>query len=137
MKKIINGSRYDTETAKRLGYWENMPDVMDLFWCSETLYRTKAGKYFLHGDGGPGSRYANFPRGEQIIPLSEDAAKNWAEEHLDGNAYEAAFGAVDDDITQVAAYLPSSLLEKLDAYKAAHNMSRSDIIIAALREYLK
>ena len=136
MRKIINGARYDTDTAKRLGYWENGPDIRDLFWCSETLYRTKAGKYFLHGDGGPGSRYANAPNGEQIIPISEDGAKAWAEKNLDGDAYEAAFGSVDDDITQVAAYLPSSLLVKLDNYKAAHNMSRSDIIIAALRAYL-
>lgn len=136
MKKVINGSRYDTDTAKRLGYCENGPDIRDLFWCSETLYRTKAGKYFLHGDGGPGSRYASSPNGEQIIPITEDGAKAWAEKNLDGDAYEAAFGSVDDDVTQVAAYLPRSLLVKLDDYKAAHNMSRSDIIIAALRAYL-
>lgn len=136
MKKIINGSRYDTATAKQIGYWENGPDIRDLFWCSETLYRTKAGKYFLHGDGGPGSVYASCPNGEKIIPLTEDNAKAWAEKKLDGDAYEVAFGAVNDDVTQVAAYLPSNLLSKLDDYKASHNMSRSDIIIAALRAYL-
>lgn len=137
MKKIINGSRYDTDTAKRLGYWENGPDIRDLFWCSESLYRTKAGKYFLHGSGGRGSRYASAPNGGQIIPITEDGAKAWAEKKLDGDAYDAAFGSVDDGTTQVASYLPSSLLAKLDNYKAAHNMSRSDIIIAALRAYLQ
>lgn len=136
MKKIINGSRYDTETAKRLGWWESGPDIRDLFYCSETLYRTKSGKYFLHGEGGPGTAYGNRPNGEQIIPIAEDAAKAWAEEHMSGDDYEVAFGAVDDDITQVAAYLNSSLLNKLDAYKAEHNMSRNEIIIAALRAYL-
>lgn len=136
MKKIINGSRYDTETAKRLGWWESGPDIRDLFYCSETLYRTKSGKYFLHGEGGPGTAYGNSPNGEQIIPIAEDAAKAWAEEHMSGDDYEVAFGAVDDDITQVAAYLNSSLLNKLDAYKAEHNMSRNEIIIAALRAYL-
>lgn len=136
MKKIINGSRYDTETAKRLGWWESGPDIRDLFYCSETLYRTKSGKYFLHGEGGPGTAYGNRPNGEQIIPIAEDAAKAWAEEHMDGDDYEAAFGAVDDDITQVAAYLNSGLLNKLDAYKAERKMSRNEIIIAALRAYL-
>jgi len=55
---------------------------------------------------------------------------------MDGDDYEATFGAVGDDITQVAAYLNSSLLNKLDAYKVEHNMSRNEIIIAALRAYL-
>lgn len=136
MKKIINGSRYDTETAKRLGRWESGTDIRDLLHYSETLYRTKSGKYFLHGEGGHGTTYGNSQNGEQIIPIAEDAAKAWAEEHMDGDDYEATFGAVGDDITQVAAYLNSSLLNKLDAYKVEHNMSRNEIIIAALRAYL-
>lgn len=136
MKKIINGSRYDTETAKRLGRWESGPDIRDLLHYSETLYRTKSGKYFLHDEGGHGTTYGNSQNGEQIIPIAEDAAKAWAEEHMDGDDYEATFGAVGDDITQVAAYLNSSLLNKLDAYKVEHNMSRNEIIIAALRAYL-
>lgn len=142
MKKIINGSRYDTDTAKALGWWETTPDTRDLYYYSEELYRTKAGKYFLHIEGGAGSEAAvqtgsnEWSFGEHIRPISEDTARKWAEKHLDGDGYEKAFGTVDDSITQVAAYLPDSLLRALDAYKADHKMSRSDIIIEALKKFL-
>ena len=41
MKKIINGKKYDTETAEELAYWENMPNALDFNQYSETLYRKK------------------------------------------------------------------------------------------------
>ena len=47
MKKIINGKKYDTETAKWLGdYWNGLGgnDFKKLF---ETLYQKKTGDYFL------------------------------------------------------------------------------------------
>ena len=34
--------------------------------------------------------------GEKIIPLSENEAKKWAENHLDGDEYEKIFGSVDE-----------------------------------------
>lgn len=143
MKKVINGARYDTDTAKRLGHWDSDYNYSGLSHYSETLYRTKSGHYFLHGSGGANSRYAvqvgdsAWRGGESIAPLSDNAARAWAEQHLDFDDYDAAFGVPDDGTTQVSAYLPDSLLLKLDARKQSSGMSRSDIIIAALRAYLK
>ena len=47
MKKIINGSRYNTETAQLLGTHETgLPG--DINHRGQELYRTKVGKYFIY-----------------------------------------------------------------------------------------
>lgn len=144
MKKIINGARYDTDTAKKLGFSQNAPES-DFDWYDETLYRTKSGKYFIHGCGGPRTRYAsrrtdeNWSSGEQILPISEDAARKWAEKNLDATEYEASFSVVDENAHDVQAtvYIPAALAEKLYAKLDEENCSRNELILKALREYLK
>ena len=37
---------------------------------------------------------------QAIIPLSEDEAREWAEEHLSGDEYEEIFGVVEEDESQ-------------------------------------
>lgn len=39
MRKKINGSRYDTDTAKKIAHWESDQDYTGLTHCEETLYR--------------------------------------------------------------------------------------------------
>lgn len=41
MKKIINGRKYDTETAKEVGFFSNEYPCGDFNWCQETLYKRK------------------------------------------------------------------------------------------------
>lgn len=100
MKKIINGKKYDTETAQELGTWENTADASDFNWTAETLYQKRTGEFFIFGEGGPASRYAVaegtnwWSGGKKILPLSWEAAREWAEEHLDADAYEGIFGEV-------------------------------------------
>ena len=136
MKKIINGSRYNTETAKLLGTHETgLPG--DINHRGQELYRTKAGKYFiyLYGNGFP-KPDGWWGWGEEITPITEDAARQWAEQHLDGDAYEAAFGEVAED-ARLNVLLPQELLDKLDARSAADGANRSEIVRAALRAYLE
>lgn len=144
MKKVINGSRYDTDTAKRLGVWESDQDYTGLSHVEETLYRTKAGKYFLHGCGNAASAYAVHKSdgwsapGEKIIPLSDAAARQWAEQHLDADAVELAFGPSSGSAdTQATVYIPDVLARKLAARMAAERCSRNELILRALQEYLK
>jgi hypothetical protein len=98
MKKVIDGKLYNTDTAKKLGYWSNRYNIGDLNYCAETLYKTKSGKYFIHGEGGANTRYAQpaeqnwWTAGEHIEPISEKTAKEWAEEHLNANEYISIFG---------------------------------------------
>ena len=58
MRKIINGSRYSTDTAKKIAHWESDQDYTSFTHCEETLYRTKAGKWFIHGTGNAATVYA-------------------------------------------------------------------------------
>ena len=101
MKKVINGSLYNTDTARFLASWDNKLQITDFAYCAEDLYRTKAGKYFLHCHGGPNSRYGVWHGnsggwGEEIVPLSPIQAQEWAEQHLSGEEYTRIFGDVEE-----------------------------------------
>lgn len=143
MKKYINGSRYDTSTARLIG-GDGYSTPNDLSYWYERLYRTKSGKYFVYGEGGPNSKYRcqlsynEWSGGETIIPLSEEEALKWAEEHLDTDQVDAAFGSpADEEDTRLWVFLPSSVVEQLDAKCSELHCSRAEVIAAALRQYLK
>lgn len=97
MRKVIKGKLYDTDKAVMVAECsEGYPS--DFSYVSETLYRKRTGEYFLHGEGGPMSRYAKscgqnqWTGGEAIKPLGYDEAREWAEDHLEADEYEAEFG---------------------------------------------
>lgn len=139
MKKVIKGAVCDTETATKLGTCDH--DITNrLCWWSETLYRTKSGKYFIHGEGGPGSRYAkaeddgHWKSGEQIDVVSREAAEGWAEEHLDGDGYIAAFG-VPDEVPRITVALASENRAKLEGIRAKTGRTFVEIINDAIAAY--
>ena len=101
MKRIINGRKYDTNTATLIGdAGHSYPS--DFEYWREELYRKKTGEFFLHGWGGPRSGYARrtgqneWSSGEQIIPLSLKEARRWIETYLDADKYEEIFGPVEE-----------------------------------------
>ena len=113
MKKIINGKVYNTETAKRVGAWDNGHFTSDHEYCSEDLYQKKNGEFFLHGEGGAMSKYATsygdgIGYGNFIIPMSYDEAAKWAERHMSTEEYEAVFGEVAEDDTLVHLHISMS-----------------------------
>ncbi len=120
MKKIINGRRYDTTTAKEIGNASYSGSVTDFQWWDETLYLKRTGEFFLYGKGGPMSEYKRmisqneWSGGEKIIPLSIEEAKEWAEKYLDADEYEALF-EVEEDKTLISIWIPDSV--KADADK--------------------
>jgi hypothetical protein len=122
MNRVIEGKRYDTTTAKLLAeVSENYPRDFD--YCEEKLYRTKSGQFFLHGWGGAKSRYGEWHgntggAGEQIMPFSEDDAREWAELHMDADAYEKVFGAITEDSVKISADISESAKAQVDAIKA-------------------
>lgn len=138
MKKIINGKVYDTDTAKMVGSWDNRHPANDFAYCSEELYRKKTGEFFLHGEGGALSRYAshsgdNSGWGEEIIPLTYNAAQEWAEKHLDGDGYCAIFGEPDANSEDVTLGIRVSAAA---AAKLKREASMQGITQAALLERL-
>lgn len=142
MERKINGRRYNTETAKRLATFEAPINPADMDYYTETLCRNKFGAYFLHGQGGARTRYAkrigkdNWASGENVVPLTEDEAKKWAEESCDTATYDRIFRGGEPSPAPVMAYLPPDLLAKVDASKETHG-SRNAVVIAALRAYLE
>lgn len=98
MKKYIQGKKYDTATAKLVGAWGNGCYTTDFNYLSESLYRKRTGEYFIHGEGGARTHYAEqegsgwWSGGEAITPISPEDARQWAEEHLSTDEYDAEFG---------------------------------------------
>lgn len=136
MKKIINNAVYNTDTAKRIGEWDNKTLPNDLLYCAETLYKTKAGKYFLHGEGGAMSKYAvsvgnnSWTGGEHIEPLTPQTAQEWAEERLTAAEYAAEFDepAEADDKVSLNLNIPASTKAKLEKMRTESGKSISALI---------
>ena len=143
MKKIINGSLYNTDTARIIGEWDNGYNGSDFNFCRETLHKTKAGKYFLHGEGGPMSKYSEsrgnneWGSGEHIEPLTPETAQEWAEEHLTADEYAAAFGEPEEAAEGREAMnlsVPTDLKVRLEKLRSEKNMSISQLVEVAVRE---
>lgn len=122
MKKIIRNKLYDTDTATEIGVdCGGGQGPRDFRYWAERLYRKRTGEYFLHGEGGPLTQYArwldgnNRSGGEKIIPMTYEAARSWAEEHLSADEYQAEFGPVDEggDGVDVHVVLPAGIAESL------------------------
>ena len=136
MKKVINGKLYDTEKAVRMASWENIQDVRSFNHMEETLYRKRTGEFFLHGEGEARTRYARqyesnmWGHGEEIVPLTVQAAQEWAEKHLDGDDYERIFGAVSEDEEDILLTFkaPAALDRKLGDKATALGISKSELL---------
>ncbi len=139
MKKIINGKVYDTSTAQAVCTWDNGV-YGDINSVEETLYLKRTGEYFLLGEGGARTQYAtacgdnSWAGGSMIIPLSWEAAREWAEEHMTSEDYEAAFGAVAEDDSKTAVNLNMSVgaIERAKRAAAQAGMSLSNYIESLL-----
>lgn len=146
MNRIIAGRRYDTETAQRLAAWDNGRDPGALNFLSEALYRKPTGELFLHGQGGPSTKYVAFQAdgsmtaGERLTPIAEDVAREWAEHRLDADAYEAIFGEV-EPMAQPAAVrmtisIPADLKVRIDAEARRSKSTPSELMADLLAKAL-
>jgi len=102
MVKVIDGKRYNTDTATEIFHYWNGLSSQDFRNVSEGLYVTKKGSYFLYGSGGPMSKYAvsneNTTSGSSdIIPLSKKDAFKWCEKYADREAIETHFADMIED----------------------------------------
>ena len=135
MRKIICGKRYDTNTAKKIGS-DGYNDRGDLSFWEETLYQKRTGEFFLHGVGGPASKYAEitgqseWAGGEKIIPLEFEKAREWAEKHLEADEYREIFGPVEEDDSRrlISLSLPTTAVETLKRLAAESGKSQSELV---------
>lgn len=95
MNKIINWKKYDTETAKKLGHWEEHKKYVEEWeWdhIEENLYQKETGEFFYH------KIYHRGKEQKESIELCYDEleAMTWAAKHLTGEQYEEIFGEVEE-----------------------------------------
>lgn len=104
MRRVLEGCMYDSSTSEQLACVANTDDLSLSCARRETLYRKRNGQYWLYGEGGGGTEYGHtgpsgkYVPGCKIIPLGEKEAKIWCEDNLDGDAYEAIWGPVSEDM---------------------------------------
>lgn len=139
MNKLINGRRYDTDTARRVAEaMHGLPS--DLNYICETLHRKTTGEYFLHGDGGAATKYAvstggnSWKGGERIIPLTLEEARAWAEEHLTADEVEEIF-ALKEGKKTVALSLDEETIERIRRGAAEVGVSMSEFVSRAVEGY--
>ena len=96
MKAIIDGKRYDTETAELIHEWDNGHYNSDFKMRRKTLYRTAKGSWFIYHEGGAMTDCArtvgNASTGDEYIePVSEDNAFAFLASHDAAAAAEEHF----------------------------------------------
>lgn len=86
MKRIIDGKLYNTDTAIEIASWDNGLYSSDFGHCTETLYKTKNGAFFVYGSGGAMSRWSvpvgsnGRGGGDGMEALTEAEALRWCED---------------------------------------------------------
>lgn len=87
MKRIINGKKYDTETAKVVINCEsNFAKSSPIYFCRK-LYQKTTGEFF--------EWFYNSSGDDKITPLSNSEVKLWVE--INANMrYEELFGEVEE-----------------------------------------
>ncbi len=104
MRAIIEGVRYDTETAELIGEAWNGGNWSDYSHWEAALYRSpRAKRYFLAGSGGPMTMWAKkvgssgWCGSSGIKPMEVTEAFEWAQAHLTDTEVEAAFNDMIED----------------------------------------
>jgi hypothetical protein len=104
MQQVIDRKLYDTETAEEIAQYAPITDKGDYNYLIETLYKTPDGEYFLHGDGGAATKWAEkvsnkrMPN-EEIKLLTDEEALDWCEERaIDGGIVVEEFGELLENV---------------------------------------
>lgn len=125
MKRIINGVTYYTKKAIFLGKYDAGFSKEDIRWSVSELYKTKSGKYFLYGAGGPASSYAKsddifetHTNGESIIPMSQEEVIIWANEYLPDYELETLYKSMLLEAKRLNLEVPPLLRESLRKIKS-------------------
>ncbi|MEG0374646.1 MAG: hypothetical protein RR505_05365 [Raoultibacter sp.] len=139
MRMIINNKVYDTDTAKLLGSFDNGERPGDLHSIEQALYRKKTGEYFVFSEGGAATRYATkkidgWSSGWDIDPMGYRKAKEWAEENLSAEEYEAAFGIPTEGTAAVTVELSAAAKLRLEGEASESGRSYAQIIEALIEK---
>jgi len=107
MIKVIDGKRYNTNTAKLVFSWNNGQFYGDFRRRDKDLYLTPKGSWFIHHEGGPMTDMAKaygtvFAGSEDIEPITEKDAYRFLEAHSDHRDAREAIGIYFSDMVEDA-----------------------------------
>jgi hypothetical protein len=97
MKLIIDGKRYDTDTAECIHEWSNAYPSSDFHHRTKSLYRTKNGNWFMWHEGGALTDMAEsagqncWTGGQSLEPMNEADVRAFLETHDGTKALEEWF----------------------------------------------
>lgn len=143
MRKIIGGKRYNTGTAEYLATVKSSCVPGEPHYWEEKLYRKQTGEYFLHGRGGKLSRYSEMTADNEwigsgkIIPLSDEAARAWAEEHLEEEERERVLRIDEGRSTTLSIYILESIADEARERAEERGWPISRLVATAVREWLE
>lgn len=126
--------RYNTETARKVGTWSNgcgTDCITSYDYVSKTLYRKRTGEYFLVCDGGARTPYFS----PHVEPIGYRAARVWAHEHLEHDAFASEFDAPPAGRVVTSLSLDPSTLARLRQLALADGLPMGrylDKLIASL-----
>jgi len=141
MNKVINGKRYNTETAKLIATATSIHPRNDFQYWEEELYVKNTGEYFIYGWGNADSRYAvsagyNTRTGsERIMPITESEARAWAEDHLLADEFEKHFDITPEDYVIQSVTMSANLNQIVREVAAEEGSSISAIVTEALEKF--
>lgn len=115
MKKLINGLKYDTDTAIFVGYYCIFADEVRYSFV-ETLYYKRTGEFFIYRRGGDiieedfnNDYWVIRP---EIIPFSFQEAKRWVELHCSKYKFISLFGNESDEQPNKCSLSSKALRDK-------------------------
>lgn len=119
MRRIIDGTAYDTETAELIKMVEHPADPAD----AAALYRTRNGAFFLWAQYvTPGHNVA-----VEIVPLTDEKAQKWLEENAN-KLVEQYFGEMPEGGAaerRLTLRIPNNLAKRLEAIAQSKKMPLS------------
>lgn len=100
MQWIRNGKKYDTYTAKIIGYsYKSVKVPLNEAnkYIVSNFYKKESGECFLVVETKRSSFGIEWnEKAPELITFTEEEAKKWAEENLSVREYEEAFGKVEE-----------------------------------------
>ncbi len=93
MRDIINGRKYDIETATLIKEHSRWSDSAS-YDQKEHFYKKKNGEFFRHDMKR--TTWGSIHEYEKIIPLTDEQAKSALEKIMHADNYEKVFGKVEE-----------------------------------------
>lgn len=99
MKRLITDKIYDIHDAKLVAEYNRGLDSIATETSIEELYLNKSGEYFLYrrSNAMTGRSNSSKGRGEGILPLTTQEARDWINQHChDHKHYADVFGEAEE-----------------------------------------